>query len=92
MQIIDTIGKSPVFWNRNVVFVVNLMGPFFGSKEETQMLADEVAELDLSCSPLTAVEKAILGEGSAEKFRVIAREIAHSLLEQLELVAVLRSE
>lgn len=39
-----------------------------------------------------AVERAILGEGRAEKFRVIAREIAISLLEQLEPGAARRPE
>lgn len=46
MRIIDTIGQSPTFWDRDVIFVANLMGLFFGNEEETRMLADEVGEVD----------------------------------------------
>lgn len=45
MQVIDTIGSSPEFWDRNVIFVANLMGLFFENEEETQMLAEEVGEV-----------------------------------------------
>lgn len=46
IKVVDTIGKPPQFWDRNVVFVANLMGLFFENEEETQMLADAVGEVD----------------------------------------------
>lgn len=39
-------GRLPTFPKRNGVFVANLLGLFFGNDEQTQMLADEVGELD----------------------------------------------
>lgn len=41
-----TIGTTPRFWDRNVTFVANLLGLFFGNEEETRMLAREVGEVD----------------------------------------------
>lgn len=46
VELIDTVGRPPVFWERNVVFVANLLGLFFGNEEQTKMLADEVGEVD----------------------------------------------
>ena len=46
MEIRSTIGEVPTFWDRNVIFIANLLGLFFGNEEETRMLADEVGEVD----------------------------------------------
>ncbi|MDF1861321.1 MAG: ATP-grasp domain-containing protein [Verrucomicrobiales bacterium] len=45
-RVVEAIGKTPGYWDRNVIFVANLMGLFFGNEEETQMLAAEVGEID----------------------------------------------
>ncbi|MEM9016574.1 MAG: hypothetical protein AAGC68_06140, partial [Verrucomicrobiota bacterium] len=46
MRTVESIGQTPTFWNRDVIFVANLMGLFFGNEEETRMLAETVGELD----------------------------------------------
>lgn len=46
IQIIETPGRLPPFWDRSAVFVANLLGLFFGNESETQSLADEVGEVD----------------------------------------------
>lgn len=38
-------GRLPPFWDRNAVFVANLLGLFFGNEEETRLLAEEVGEV-----------------------------------------------
>ncbi len=40
------IGQQPSYWNRNVAFIANLLGMFFGNAEETRMLEDTVGEVD----------------------------------------------
>ncbi len=44
--VVESIDKLPAFWDRNAVFVANLLGLFFENEEETKMLADEVGEVD----------------------------------------------
>lgn len=46
VAVLDTIGRTPQFWDRNVIFFANLLGLFFGNEEQTQMLSDEVGEVD----------------------------------------------
>ncbi|MFT5468550.1 MAG: hypothetical protein ACI8UO_003660 [Verrucomicrobiales bacterium] len=46
VKVVDTEGNLPPFWDRSAVFVANLLGLFFGNEEETQMLANEVGEID----------------------------------------------
>lgn len=45
-KVVDTEGNLPPFWDRSAVFVANLLGLFFGNEEETEMLANEVGEID----------------------------------------------
>lgn len=45
-NVVETEGQLPPFWDRSAVFVANLLGLFFGNEEETQMLANEVGEID----------------------------------------------
>lgn len=45
-RVVETGGELPPFWDRSAVFVANLLGLFFGNEEETQMLEDEVGEVD----------------------------------------------
>lgn len=39
-------GVLPAFWDRQVVFVANLLGLFFGNEDGTRALAREVGEVD----------------------------------------------
>lgn len=45
-EIVETGGAIPPFWDRQVVFVANLLGLFFGNEVETRALADEVGQID----------------------------------------------
>ncbi len=39
-------GTLPRFWGRNAVFIANLLSLFFGNKQETEKLRDEVGALE----------------------------------------------
>lgn len=39
-------GKLPAFWDRQAIFVANLLGLFFGNEAGTEALAREVGEVD----------------------------------------------
>jgi hypothetical protein len=45
-RIVATPGKLPEFPQRSVVFVANLLGLFFGNREKTRLLAEQVGEVD----------------------------------------------
>lgn len=45
-RIVLSPGTLPSFWDRNVVFIANLLGLFFGNEEQSQLLAKEVGEVD----------------------------------------------
>lgn len=58
-------GTLPPFWDRNVVFVANLLGLFFGNEEQSQLLAKEVGEVDSYGGRLVPVLNLLYrGEGS----------------------------
>lgn len=79
-KVVNTIGRSPEFWDRNVVFVANLMGLFFGNEEETQMLADAVGEVDSYGGRLLPMLDLVY-RGSGKNHLVLEREPESSLAE-----------
>ena len=46
VRVVESRARLPGFWNRNTVFVANLLGLFFENEEQTRMLASEVGEMD----------------------------------------------
>lgn len=44
--VIAAPGKLPAFWDRQAIFVANLLGLFFGNEAGTEALAREVGEVD----------------------------------------------
>lgn len=43
---VDTAGRLPPLWDRRVIFFANLLSIFFENKEQTDVLNDQVGELD----------------------------------------------
>ena len=62
VPVIDSPGRLPKFFNRDTVFVANLLGLFFGNEEETKMLADEVGEVDSYGGRLIPIIDLLFGE------------------------------
>ena len=79
-QVVDSIGKTPTYWNRNVAFVANLMGLFFGNEEETQMLADEVGEIETYGGRMLPILN-LLYAGEGENLLLLEREPDPTLVE-----------
>ena len=66
-------GHLPPFWERNAVFVANLLGLFFGNEEETRLLAEEVGEVDSYGGRLVPVID-LLFAGGGKNLLVLERE------------------
>lgn len=79
MRIIETIGRPPRFWDRDVVFIANLLGLFFGNEEETRMLAEEVGEVDSYGGRLLPMLDLVYG-GTGTNHLVLEREPDPDLL------------
>lgn len=62
IQVIDSPGRLPRFWNRDTIFMANLLALFFGNEEETQMLSDEVGEIDSYGGRLIPIIDQLFGE------------------------------
>lgn len=72
-RVIDTTGAAPVFWDRDAVFVANLLAMFFGNREQTRMLAEEVGEVDSYGGRLLPILD-LLFAGPGENLLVLERE------------------
>lgn len=46
VEFVDTNGRLPPMWPRQVTFFANLLALFFGNEEQTRSLAEEVGEID----------------------------------------------
>ena len=46
VEIVRTEGGLPEFWDRSAVFFANLLALFFGNEKGSQVLSDEVGEVD----------------------------------------------
>ncbi len=72
VRVWEVIGRKPDYWDRNVAFVANLLGMFFGNEEETRMLADRVGEMDSYGGRLLPILN-IVYAGSGENLLVLER-------------------
>jgi len=72
-RIIATPGRLPEFPQRSVVFVANLLGLFFGNREKTRLLAEQVGEVDSYGGRLLPVIDLIF-RGNAGNLLVLERE------------------
>jgi hypothetical protein len=66
MPVIEPAGRSsrdPGFADRSVVFFSNLLALFFGNREETRCLADEVGDLDSYGGRLIPILDLLFGGG-----------------------------
>lgn len=79
-------GVLPPFWDRNAVFVANLLGLFFGNEEETRLLAEEVGEVDSYGGRLIPIID-LLFAGGGRNLLVLEREPDASLCRYFEEVA-----
>lgn len=64
-QVVVAPGQLPQFWEHRAIFVANLLGLFFGNEEETQMLADEVGEVDSYGGRLIPIVDLMFGGGDS---------------------------
>lgn len=79
-EVVHFLGKTPTYWDRNVAFIANLMGLFFGNEEETQMLADEVGEIDSYGGRMLPILN-LLYAGAGENLLLLEREPDPTLVE-----------
>ncbi len=79
-----TNGESLEMWrDRNVVFVANLMGLFFGNEAQTKMLADAVGEVDSYGGRLMPVLNLIFA-GPGKNLLVLERKPDQTLIDFFE--------
>ena len=62
VRVVEAPGRLPNFWDRNTIFMANLLALFFGNEEETRMLADQIGELDSYGGRLIPIIDLLFGE------------------------------
>jgi len=83
LKVVSAPGELPPFWDRNAVFMANLLGLFFGNEEQTGQLAREVGEVDSYGGRLIPVVD-LLFQGEGSNLLVLEREPDHSLCRYFE--------
>ncbi|MCB1089114.1 MAG: hypothetical protein KDM63_18910, partial [Verrucomicrobiae bacterium] len=73
IPVIASPGTLPPFWDRNAVFIANLLGLFFGNEEETRLLSEEVGEVDSYGGRLIPIID-LLFAGPGKNLLVLERE------------------
>jgi hypothetical protein len=85
-RVISAPGELPDFWDRDAVFVANLLGLFFGNETQTRELAREVGEVDSYGGRLVPVLD-LLFRGRGRNLLVLEREPDAALCRYFEEVA-----
>ncbi len=73
VQVLDHPGSLPRFWDRNAVFVANLLGLFFGNELASRALAAEVGEVDSYGGRLVPILD-LLFQGDGRNLLILERE------------------
>jgi len=86
VEVVAAPGLLPRFWDRQAVFVANLLALFFGNEEQTRQLAEEIGEVDSYGGRLIPVLDLIYA-GSDSNLLLLEREPDAALCRYFEETA-----